>query len=204
MRSWRRRYKTMAVEEFAPHKITNASAQFFGTDGTQEPGTPFTCIGTVEGETVLKELVKMCEGVEVDKKVKAEKHELTVSAHVPVSIMRKIFGFSNENLKQGVYSYGTKSKGQRFVFTADVIDEFEEVTKLIAFPNCRTNSGFTFTIENGADEVAEMEVSLAAYPDTQGELYYEAIVAELAVDSTVPDTWHTTFDRTLVEEVPAP
>ncbi|TGB04690.1 phage tail protein [Halobacillus salinus] len=190
------------VETFDPTKITNASAQFKNSDGTQGEGEKFSCIGSVEGETTLKELIKRCEGVEVGKKVKPEKMELTVTGHVPVVIVRKLFGLSNQDLKEGVYKYSQSSVGQDFVLTADVIDEFEDVTKLIAFPNCTSTNGFGFSLENGGDEVAQMEVTLTAYPDAMKNLYYEVLVSELADDSTVPDTWHTAFDYTLVETTP--
>ncbi|TLS37738.1 phage tail protein [Pseudalkalibacillus caeni] len=191
------------VETFDSTKITNASVQFFDETGTQQAGQEFSCIGSIEGETTMKELIKKCEGVEVAKRTKPEKHDLTVSAHVPVQIVRDLFGLSNTDLKPGIYKYSQNSKGKKFVLTADVIDEFEEVTKLIAFPNCVSSTGFKFAIENGADEVAEMEVELAAYPDDKQNLYYEAFVSELE-DTTIKDTWHTTFDYTLVELVATP
>lgn len=188
------------VEDFAPTDIKNSSVQFFGADGTKQTGEKFGCVGSVEGETTLRELIKTCEGVEVAKKVKPVKSDLTITAHVKVSVVRDLFGLSNEDLKPGVYKYSNQSKGKEFVFTADVIDEFEEVTKLIAFPKTVSASGFAFTIENGADEVAQMETSVTAYPDDKGNIYYEAFVAELQ-DPTVADTWHSDFNYSLVEEV---
>lgn len=191
------------VENFDSIAIKNSSVQFKNSDGTYEQGTKFGCVGNIEGETTLKELIKMCEGVEVRKKVKPEKMDLTISAHIPVKIVRNIFGIKSENLKPGVYSYATNSIGKEFIFTADVIDEFEDVTKLIAFPNATTASGFKFAIENGADEVAEMEVELTVYPDSNKNLMYEAFTNELE-DPTIADTWHTQFTYSLVEAVPTP
>ncbi|WP_188453798.1 phage tail protein [Virgibacillus oceani] len=191
------------VETFDPVTITNMSVQMFGTDGTKQDGTKFGAAGSVGGETVLRELIKRVEGFEAAKSSKPEKMTLTVSAHIKVQVMRDFFGFSNQDLKPGIYSYGTNSKGKRFTLTADVIDEFEDQTKLIAFVDCVSATGFVFTIENGADEVALMEISLEAYPDEFKQIYYEAMVAELD-DPTVADTWHTQFDRTLVEAVPTP
>lgn len=186
------------VEEFAPTAIKNSSVQFFGSDGTPEPGTKFGCVGSIEGETTLKELIKRCEGVEVRKKTKPEKMDLTISAHIPIQVVRDLFGLSTENLKPGVYKYSQESKGKEFVYTADVMDEFEDVVKLIAFPKAVSATGFKFSIENGADEVSEMEVEITAYPDEQGNLYYEAFVSELT-DPTIADKWHTQFDHSLVE-----
>jgi hypothetical protein len=120
-----------------------------------------------------------------------------------LQVLRDFFGFSNTDLKPGIYSYGTDSKAKRFTLTADAIDEFEDVTKLMAFPDCVSATGFTFNIENGADEVALMEISLEAYPDEFKKILYDAMISELE-DPTIADTWHTQFDRTLVEVVPAP
>nr|BDD47233.1 hypothetical protein 7 [Bacillaceae bacterium] len=191
------------VETFDAVSIKNSSVQFFNTDGTQTPGVKFGCVGSVEGETTLKELIKMCEGVEVRKKTKPEKIDLTISAHIPVPVIRDFFGLKADNLKPGIYAYAKESKGKEFVFTADVIDEFEDVTKLIAFPKAVSATGFKFAIENGADEVAEMEVEVTCYPDEKGNLYYEALTSELS-DATVEDAWHTNFNYALVEAIATP
>lgn len=186
------------VERFDPVTITNLGVQMVGDDGTKEDGQKFGATGSVGGETTLREIIKTEEGIEVAKKVKPQKMDLTVTGHVQVSVLRDIFGFKTDDLKPGVYSYGSDSKGKRFTLTADAIDEFEDVTKLMAFPNCTSATGFVFTIENGADEVALMELTLSAYPDDTKQIYYEALIDELD-DVTVSDTWHTQFDRTLVE-----
>ncbi|MEW4325861.1 phage tail protein [Rossellomorea marisflavi] len=188
------------VEQFAPVRITNASVQFY-EGGEQMTGEKFGSLGSMEGETTLKELIKKEEGQEVAKRTKPEKMDLTISSHIRTSVIRKVFGISSAGMKPGVYKYGQDSKGVEFVFTADVIDEFEDVTKLIAFPKCVSATGFTFTVENGGDEVALMEVQLTAYPDLMREIYYEAYVGELE-DPTVADKWHTKFDRSLVELTP--
>jgi len=187
------------VVNFDAISIKNSSVQMHNADGTKADGTKFGSVGSVEGETSLRELIKREEGVEVKKRTKPEKIDLTISAHVPVQVVRDIFGLSNEDLNPGVYKYSKEAKGKEFTYTADVIDEFEDVTKLIAFPRCTSSTGFKFTVTNGADEVAEMEVEITVYPDEQGNLYYEAIVDELDELSTVPTTWHTQFIYTLVE-----
>lgn len=185
------------ITEFDSVTITNASVQFFD-GGTQQEGTKFGCVGQHESETELIEIVKRCEGIERKKVVKPVKSNNTVSAHIPINVFRDFFGLSNEGLKPGIYSYGTKSKGKRFIFTADVVDEFEDVTKLIAYSNCTSATGLKFTIENGADEVALMELEYTALPDDRKEIYYEALIPELD-DQTVADQWHTMFTPELVE-----
>lgn len=185
------------ITEFDSVTITNASIQFF-EGGEQQEGTKFGCIGQLESETELIEIVKTCEGVETKRTSKPQKTDATVSAHIPVDVFRNFFGLSNKGLKPGVYSYGTQSKGKRFVFTADVVDEFEDVTKLIAFSNCSSSTGLKFTIENGADEVALMELEYTALPDEQREIYYEALIPELE-DESVAEQWHKMFTHELVK-----
>ena len=123
---------------------------------------------------------------------------MTVSAHVPVQVMRDYFGLSTDGLKPGIWSYGSMSKGKNFVFTADVIDEFEDVVKLIAFSNCVDSAGFKFALENAADEVALMELEFTALADKLNNIYYEALVVELE-DKTIADKWHTAFTTDLVK-----
>jgi hypothetical protein len=194
---------TVVVEQFDPVSIKNASVQFKEAGGTHAEGTPFGAIGTIGGETTLLELIKRSEGVEVAKKVKPQKMTLTLSARVKAQVLRDVYGIKTEELKPGVYSYGKDSVGKEFILTADEIDEFEDITKLVAFPNCTAASGFSFSIENGASEVAELSVTFEAYPDEYGEILYEAYVSELE-DTTVQEQWHTAFTRTLVEAIPAP
>lgn len=190
------------VTDFDITRITNMSIQFF-KNGTQEPGTKFGCVGSIERETESKEVMKKCEGIEVKKLSKPMKSNLKITAHVPVGVLRDYFGLRTDGLKAGVWAYGTLSKGLDFVLTADEIDEFENVTKLVAYPNCSNAAGFGAKIENGADEVAELELEVTALPDESGEIYYEAFTNELT-DQTVAEQWHTQFTRTLVEEVPVP
>ncbi|PTY79620.1 phage tail protein [Heyndrickxia sporothermodurans] len=187
------------IEEFDAIRITNFNIKFKGEQTAQS----FGCVGQLEGETEMITIVKKCEGVETKSKSKPQKMTLTLNSHVKVAPLRSIFGLSNEGLKPGVYSYGSNSKSKDFVLTADVIDEFEDLTKLIAFPNCTSSTGLTLSIENGADEVAELELEFTAMVDDNKNCYYEALLDELA-DTTVAETWRTNFTPDLVKEVPAP
>lgn len=189
----------VVVETFDSTKITNGSIQVLGTDGNQVPGKPFGCIGSVEGETEIKKIIKICEGVETNKISKPIKMNLTLSGHIQVNILRDIFGLQNTTLKAGVYSYNVKSLPKEFTFTADVVDEFGDQTKLIAFPRVKATSGLKITISNNEDELAEIELELTVYPDSADNFYYEAIISELA-DQTLANTWHTTFNYDLVKE----
>ncbi|MBW3492070.1 phage tail protein [Bacillus sp. FDAARGOS_1420] len=184
------------IEEFDAMEIKNASIQF-KKKGTQEPGTKFGCVGTIEGEPENMERKKVCGGTTLKKKTKTTEIKVNVSAHIPVQVARDYFGLRNEKLKQGVWSYGTESKGYDFVFTADVIDEYEDIVKMIAFPNCSNSTGFKFSIASGEEELAMLELEFTALPDKQNQFYYEAFVDELQ-DTTIADKWHTQFTPELV------
>lgn len=49
------------IQEFDAVSIKNASVQFF-KDGQQQPGTKFGCVGQIEGETEIIEIVKKVRG----------------------------------------------------------------------------------------------------------------------------------------------
>ncbi|MGN4823550.1 phage tail protein [Bacillus cereus group sp. MYBK12-2] len=191
------------IEEFDSVTIANASIQF-KKKGVQEPGEKFGCVGTIEGEPENKETKKICGGVTLKKKSKTTELKITVSAHIPVKVARDYFGFDTTGLKKGVWAYGSDSKGYDFVFTADVVDEFEDLVKRIAFPNCSNSTGFKFAIANGEEELAMLELEFTALPDDLNHFYYEAFVDELE-DATVAQKWHTQFNSALVQgTTPAP
>ncbi|WJE51155.1 phage tail protein [Bacillus cereus] len=190
------------IEEFDSVSIKNASVQF-KKGGTQQPGTKFGCVGSIEGEPEVAEMKKLCGAVTLKKKTKTTQINITVSAHIPVQVARDYFGFETTGLKPGIWSYGTESKGTDFVFTADVVDEFEDIVKLIAFPNCANATGFKFAIANGEEELAMLELEFTALPDEKNKFYYEAFVSELE-DATVATKWHTQFNTTLVEATVTP
>lgn len=182
------------ITEFDPVSIKNPMIKFKGDTTAQE----FGAIGKIDGETELLEIVLKKEGIEVKRKATPQKMTLKLSAHVKIDPLRKVFGLSSTNLKPGVYAYGSDSKGQEFTLTADVIDEFEDVTKLIAFPNCVSSTGLLLSVENGADEVAELELEFTAMVDDNKKCYYEAIVDELD-DPTVASKWKSDFNYDLVK-----
>lgn len=190
---------TQIIENFDAWNISNASIQFF-KGGKQEPGTKFGCVGTISSEPETAVLAKKCGRTTIAEKTVTTKLNVTLSAHVPVQVLRDYFGLSNEDLKSGVYSYGSSSIGRDFAFTADIIDEFEDVTKLIAFPKASNAGGFTINIDTSQEELAMLELSFSAVADDASQFYYEAIVAELE-DQSIADTWHTQFNRSLVAAV---
>lgn len=185
--------------------INNAGIQFKESGGTYAPGTPFGCVGSIEGEPEIRTRELKCGAKVLKTLTKTDYFTFTVQvANAPLSVVRSVFGLNTEGLKAGVWSYGERSKSKDFIFTADIIDEFEDVTKMIAFPNATNISGFRIqTIDNGADEVANLEFEFRAMADENGQFYYEAIVDDVT-DEEVKEQWHTAFTTELVEAVPSP
>ena len=184
------------VEEFDSWDIQNASIQFI-EGGTQLPGTKFGCVGTLGFEPETSVLSKKCGRAVISEKTVTTKLNVTVTAHIPVQVARDYFGLSNKKLKPGVYSYGADSIGKDFVFTADVIDQFQDLTKLVAFAKGSNSTGFKLNIDTSQEELALLELAFSAVADVNNQFYYEAIVAELE-DPTIADTWHTKFEPSLV------
>lgn len=193
---------TQQITEFDSWSIANSSIQFLkGT--VQEPGVKFGSVGTLSFEPETTTLSKREGRVITKEKVVTTKLNVSVSAHIPVAVARDFFGLSNEGLKPGVYSYGEGSLGKDFVWTADVIDDFEEITKLVAFPKASNSAGLTLTIDATQEELALLELTFSAVADIAGQFYYEALVPELE-DLTIAEQWHTEFKRALVEVTETP
>ncbi|MED3799814.1 phage tail protein [Lysinibacillus capsici] len=189
------------IEEFDTVRITEFAVKF----KDEEKAQPFGCVGTIEGESEIVAIIKRCEGVEKKRKPKVSKMTITISAHVRLAAQRRIFGISADGLKPGVYKYGADSIGDTFVLTAVGIDEFEDEEKLIAFSNCSANTGLTLSIENGAEEVAEIELEFTALVDDKRGIYYETYISELADEGKEEfiTNWKTNFTPELVLAIPA-
>lgn len=183
------------IDNFSLVSIKNASIQFLKDPGTNDG--KFGCMGTLEAETEIQEKTKNCEGT-IETITIPQYMTVTVEGHIKRSVLREVFGMTDEDLKPGIHSYGIKSKGARFIFTADVIDEFEDIKQLIAFPKGSSSTGLSITVDNEADETPYMELEFRANADEQGNFYYEAFEEEL--DQEVKDAWHTDFNYELVKE----
>ena len=103
-------------------------------------------------------------------------------------------------LADGVYGYGRNSIHPEFSLTADVFDE-DDVEKFKAWPKCVMNAGPANKVENGSEEVAEVEAEIAFAPDDNGFGHYEALSAGLA--ENIKSKWLTSFTPDLVKKVMA-
>ncbi len=190
------------VEAFYPTDIDNVAVKF-KKDTTS---VAFGCTGVISGETEMKTVAVKCGGETIKEKSKAMKMTVKVTAHVKIDVYRRIFGITNDGLKPGVYAYGTDSKSEDFSLTADAVDDFDDIVKIMAFPNCSSATGLTFTIDKGNDEVAQMELEFTVTRDDNKKFFYEGFIDEIE-ESGLVDMWHKAFDsKYLVEgaELPTP
>lgn len=186
---------TKIVETFYPVDISNVAIKFTG----EAAPIDFGCTGTLSAETEVRTVSAKCGSETIQEASKPIKMTGTISAHAKVSVLRKIFGLSNEDLQPGVYSYGLDSKGLAGTLTADVVDDFNDLVKLIAFPQVVNTSGFKFSIDKGSDEVAPVEIEFTCKPDDTRRFYYEAFADELE-EETLAEQWRTNFSYDLVKK----
>lgn len=190
---------TTVIETFYSVDITNVSVKFQKSLLAES----FGCTGTLSGETEMRTVSAKCGGVTLEEKSLPMKMTGTITAFVKMDIYRKLFGIKNEGLKPGVYSYGLDSKSEEFTLTADIVDDFNEVTKIIAFPKAKSSTGLTFTVDKSNDEVAMMEISFTALPDKAKQFYYEGLTAEIDDQETI-DKWRKDFSYDLVADTETP
>lgn len=157
-----------------------------------------SCVGSIEEDMEARTVTKKCRGVVFKEVTKGTgRGTLKISAHIPYAIYKKFFGMAHDDLLEGVSAYGQGSTHKEFSITAHVTDE-DGVEKLKAYPKCAVRTNLSRKIENGAEEVAELELEIAVMPDANGKGMYESLVSELT-DEDVKDTWMTEFEPDLVQ-----
>lgn len=155
------------------------------------------CIGSCEETMNTRVITKKCRGIVKKKVVKADGTGVVkLSLHLPWEIYVQAFGMEDGKVVEGVKAYGVDSRHGEFCMTERVFDEdFNE--KLKAYPNCVVETGRATKTENGAEEVAEMELEVAVAPDEHGVGVYEAIVSELD-NARIKEDWMTNFTSEMV------
>lgn len=179
---------------FSEFEVKNTSIKFAEDDTAIKVG----CVGSLEETMNSKTITKKCEGVVVKSVSRGDgTGELAMSLHMRYDLFLKSYGMASDGLKDGVYAYGQNSIHKPFCLTCEVKDE-DGVKKLKAYPNCVITTGVTRKVENGAEEVAEMEITVSVMPDEFGNGMYEAIESQLT-DETIKNSWLTNFTPDLVQ-----
>jgi len=179
---------------FSEYELRKMGIKFKNSEAYQNAD----CVGSCEEELETKVITKKCRGNVVKTTVKGTgSGTLTISMHMPYEIYTQAYGMNLDTLIEGVKAYGQNSRHEAFAIVQDVFDE-DGIEKLKAYPNCIIQTGVARKIENGAEEVAEIELEVSVMPDDFGNGMYEALASDL-VDETVKTTWMTAFTPDLVQ-----
>lgn len=184
---------------FAEYKVTNGHVRFLES-GKYTDAKEVGCTGLLSMETEMRTVTQRCEGAVKNEISVPVKLTGTLRGHIDVDILRKVFGIDTTGLKKGVYAYGKDSVPGIGAWTWDVYDLTQTDVKKIAIPLMTVTSGFKWSLENGGDEVAELEFEFSAGMDSNGRFYYEAFESEIA---DIKAKWHTEFEPSLVSGTPS-
>ena len=155
-----------------------------------------SCVGTSKEELEVKVITKKCRGVKAKEKVKGTGcGKLTQSLHVPYDIYTEMYAMYRQNYAEGVMAYGQGSTHPEFALTQKVVDE-DDVVKLKAYPRCVLEEGPKRDVNNGQEDVPELELTIALLPDDNGECMYE--ILESKASDELKTNWLTGFSPELV------
>lgn len=151
------------------------------------------CVGSLEEDLEAITVTKKCRGIVKKSRTRGSgSGTLNVSMHIKKSIADKITGMYTTGLTTGVSGYGAVSVHPEFCITARVKDE-EGTIKYKAYPKCTLTKKPTVKIENGAEEVAEVEMEIKLAADEYNLCMYEAIAEDLTGSRLTAENWMTDF-----------
>ena len=151
------------------------------------------CVGSIEVERETKTVIKKCRGVTKKRKTKPTGNgTLTLKMHVKLNLYRKLHAMTNEGLQPGVYAFDNTNAMPEASVTVRVKDEDDNIM-FLGYPRCKVEEINKLSIENGAEEVAELEMKLSYMPDDYNKGEYQALEAELTGNVLTADNWMTTF-----------
>ena len=148
------------------------SATFTPTSGT---AIELACVGAISGETETQTKVLKCAGVQIGEKSKNLHMNLTFRGHMSVEAYRALFGMVADDVVTTKYAYGANSKNASGALKVIANEFYGLKEKTVDFGNVAITSGYAFNYENGAEEVAEVEVTMKAMADVNGDFFNEEI-----------------------------
>ena len=182
---------------FAEYEVKESSVKF--NDAAESSFNKLGCVGKLDEELECKVVQKKCEGIVAKTRtIGTGNGTLTLSLHIRYDLYVKAFGMESTDLKDGVVAYGRNSRHKEFTYVAKVLDE-DGLEKMIAYPRCIMASAPKGSIENGVEEIAEIEIEISIMPDDFGNGKYEMVVTN-DVDETLKSTWLTAFTPALVRK----
>ena len=151
------------------------------------------CVGSLEVERETKTVTKSCRGVVKKRKTKPTGNgTITLKLHIKLGLYRKMTAMTNEGLQPGIYAWDNTVPMPEGSVAAMVKDEDDNIM-FLGYPRCKVEELNTLSIENGAEEVAEVEIKLSYMPDDYNKGEYQALADELTGDVLTPENWMTTF-----------
>ena len=151
------------------------------------------CVGTLSVERETKTVTKSCRGVVKKRKTKPTGNgTITLKMHIKMALYRKIHAMTNEGLQPGIYAFDNTEPMPEFSLTARVKDEDDNIM-FLGYPRCKIEEINSMEIENGAEEVAEVEMTVSYMPDDHNKGEYQALEVELTGDVLNADNWMTDF-----------
>ena len=158
------------------------------------------CVGKITIERETKTVTKKCRGVTKKRKTKPTGNgTITVSLHIKLALYRKINAMTNKGLQPGVYGFSNiDSLMPEVSIAARVMDEDDE-PMFLGFPRCKVEELKSPEIENGGEEVAEVEMKLSYMPDDYNKGEYQALAVELTGSTVTSDNWMTDFSSSLMQ-----
>lgn len=182
--------------DFAKFEIDKMSVKVAG----DEAYTSADCVGSLEVEFDTKTVTKKCRGVVADERTSgAGTGTMNYSGHFPYAPYVKIFDMVKDTLKTGIRSYGRNSVHKEFSIVAHALNEKDEEMYL-AYPRCKIVNGPNYSVENGAEEVAETELEIRLLPDEYNTCHYEMFADELeSENATFATTWMTAFTSEMAQ-----
>lgn len=151
------------------------------------------CVGTLTVERETKTVTKSCRGVVKKRKTKPTGNgTVTVKLHIKLALYRKIHAMTNAGLQPGVYAFDNTAAMPEFALVARVKDEDDNVM-FLGFPRCKIEEINSLEIENGAEDVAEVEMKISYMPDDYNKGEYQGLSIELTGNVLNASTWMTDF-----------
>lgn len=159
------------------------------------------CVGSCEETKNVKTITKKCEGVVKKQRTRGDgTASIKLSLHMCWEHYYRALGMKFEEFKEGVFAYGEDSKHEEVCITSKVFDEDGNL-KLKAYPRFCITEAVATKIENGAEEVAEIEISGTALPDDNKKCTYEVMISTLEEEDleTFIDTFMTNFNAEMLK-----
>ena len=180
--------------EFSEFECRKIAIKFEKENTYTEAGA----VGSVEETMDSKTVTKKYMGVVAKTRTKGTgAGEIKLSMHMNYNMYKKTYGMELASLEDGVFAYGSGSVHPQFAMACEVVDEDENI-KYKAYPCCIVKDGLSRKVENGGEEVAEIELTVAVMPDEYGNGMYEALADGLG--SEIKQKWMTEFTPDLVKK----